>query len=264
MPGRVRFPPMYLAGLLTCVLGTGCAGPLYDWEAHTRSSVNVSTSALFQESVAVLPAQVTALHMGYRQVVNAALDRTVVKVFPETKFLSIDDVTNRINAQGLVGIYGEMISAYADHGILERTRLERLGSALGARYLFLPTLTSHAEEMENRWVFFGIRLVQTRIGVIRMALQLWDTKTGMVLWSSTSEATLSSEVLRQSRIRLDHSAEVVWTAMLLDLRDNRTESTYTPLDHLFQKFGPNLTDLPKKAEVQSGEAMPVAREEKPR
>jgi hypothetical protein len=255
----LQLSSIHFSGMLLCVLTTGCAGPLYDWKAHSRSPVNLSLSVLVGECVAVLPAQVAMSHIGYRQVINSALDRTLVKVFPEAKFLSINDVTNGINAQGQVELYGELLSAYASHGILERTRLERLGAALGARYVFLPTLTSHTEEMENRWAFFGVRLVQTRIGVIRMALQLWDTKTGMLMWSSISEATLSSEVIRQSRIRLDHSAEIVWTAMLLDLRDNRKESTYTPLDHLFQTFGPNLT---KATDASSGETVPVVRDEK--
>ena len=230
-----------LGGVLLVMTASGCAGNLYDWEASTRATAAVSASVLWHQQVAVLPAYMALPHSGFRQLVTTSLDLALAKVFPEATVLASKDVSSIINMQGLVEPYGELVAAYANHGILERTRLDRVGTALGVRYVFLPTLIGHYEDMPDRWVLFGLRIFQTRVGVVRLALQLWDTKTGTVTWASNGEVTVSSDVYRQARVQLDHAVDVLWTAMLLDLRTGRTKSTYTPLDKLFQRFGPDLT-----------------------
>lgn len=241
MWARAEYLALCSFGVLIAALLSGCAGPLYDWRVHTHSSTKVTAPILSQEGVAVLPAQVTAPHTGVRQSVTAAAERSLVKVFPGIRMLMSSDVLNLINTSGLVQRYGELVSGYSQHGLLDRARLAEIGSALETRYVLLPTFVSYDERMENRWVFLGIRVVQTRIGVIRLALQLWDTRAGRLIWSSTSEATLSSEMVRTLTVRLDYSAEIVWTAMLVDLLNNRLESSYTPMDHWFQQLEPWLT-----------------------
>ena len=71
--------------------------------------------------------------------------------------------------------------------------------------------------MSSRFSFFGLRLLQARVTAIRLTLQLWDTRTGNIVWGSYGEATLAGEDIRESRIPFDEIARRLWSHMLDDL-----------------------------------------------
>ena len=138
-------------------------------------------------------------------------------------------VLSQLNAKGLTADYAELVALYERSGILDWARLERIGSACSVKYVFQPIFSSFGQEMENRFALLGWRLLQTRITVLRLALQLWNVRTGTVVWASPGEVMLASDVLGQARIPLDRAAEILWFAMLQDFEKGRTESTYTHL-----------------------------------
>ena len=106
------------------------------------------------------------------------------------------------------------------------------------KYVFQPIFSSFGQEMEDRFSLLGWRLLQTRITVLRLALQLWDVRTGTVVWASSGEIMLASDVLGQARIPLDRAAEILWFAMLQDFEHGRTESTHTHLTKVFDSMNP--------------------------
>jgi hypothetical protein len=63
-----------------------------------------------------------------------------------------------INGQGLSAEYGELISGFVWSGILERERLQRLGSTLGSRYVLLPGLADFNQILIDR-------LLDLRLGI---------------------------------------------------------------------------------------------------
>lgn len=229
-------------GLPSMVVTTGCFGPIHQWEAQTQSIVPAPSSILLTERVAILPPLTASAQVGFRQALSSAFDRAMQAASPETRLVSSREVVNLLNAKGLAADYRTLAAAYAQDGILEQPTLEQVGSVIGARYVFQLSLSSFAQEMEDRFVLFGWRIVQTRTSVLSLALQLWDTRTGAIIWSSTGETTMASDVLREIRIPFDLAAETLCEAMLLDLRHNRTKSTYTHLDQFFQDYMPKSID----------------------
>ena len=89
--------------------------------------------------------------------------------------------------------------------------------ALQAAYVFQPSLASFSQSMSGRFSFFGLRLLQTRVTMLRLSLQLWDTRTGDIVWEASGEATLAGEDVREFRIPFDEIARRLWTHMLDDL-----------------------------------------------
>jgi TolB-like protein len=124
---------------------------------------------------------------------------------------------NRINREGLAGEYGGMLADYVRTGILNRPVLEKIGRALGVAYVFQPSLASFGQSVSSRFSFFGLRLLQTRVTTLRLTLQLWDARSGEIVWESSGEATLAGEDIREFRIPFDEIARRLWSHMLDDL-----------------------------------------------
>jgi len=133
---------------------------------------------------------------------------------------------NMINGQGLSAEYGELISGFVRSGILERERLQRLGSKLGSRYVLLPGLADFNQVLIDRFEIAGLKMVRNRVITLRLWLQLWDTQTGRIVWESTGEVNAASELLLSQRIiPLDEIGQKLWRRMIEDnLLAEKTQS----------------------------------------
>ena len=133
-----------------------------------------------------------------------------------------------INGQGLAAEYADLISGFVRSGILERERLQRIGSALGSRYVLLPGLADFNQVLVDRFEISGLKIVRSRIMTLRLWLQLWDTQAGQIVWESAGEATVASELLLPQRIvPLDEIGQKLWLRMVQDnLLEGKTESRF--------------------------------------
>lgn len=51
--------------------------------------------------------------------------------------------------------------------VLSREQLQKVGAAIGARYVFQPYVVAFTQSLTNRWSFMDIRLMQTRSSILR-------------------------------------------------------------------------------------------------
>lgn len=201
-------------------LSTACVGPLRQWGEETTfhpKGASFDPSTLKQEQVAVLNAMVGFGLEGYAQQVSRSLASALNQTPVPLKSLTVHDTLNRINREGLTGEYAGMVSDYVRTGILDRVGLEKIGRALHVAYVFQPSLASFTQSMSSRLSILGLRLLQTRVTTLRLTLQLWDTRTGEIVWESSGEATLAGEDVREFRIPFDEIARRLWSHMLDDL-----------------------------------------------
>jgi len=69
----------------------------------------------------------------------------------------------------------------------------------------------------DRFEIAGLKIVRNRVITLRLWLQLWDTLTGQIVWESTGEATVASELLRSERVvPLDEIGQKLWLRMVQD------------------------------------------------
>jgi hypothetical protein len=106
--------------------------------------------------------------------------------------------------------------------------------ALATRYMFQPRLAFFQQTMTDRWSVpaFNVLAAQTRSATMRLSLQLWDTKSGELIWSSAAETNLQSEAVTQDPVFMEDVARVTFGSMLSDLMNRKTASKYTPLNHV--------------------------------
>jgi hypothetical protein len=197
----------------------GCS-PLYMWDTYTTSTPRPQSSdvaALGREPVATLGTITPAGLQGFSPFLSRALIAAISETSPPVQGIPSHETVNAINGQGLAGEYADLISGFARSGILERERLQRIGSALGTRYLLLPGLADFNQVLIDRFEIAGLKIVRNRVITLRLWLQLWDMLTGQIVWESTGEATVASELLRSERVvPLDEIGQKLWLRMVQD------------------------------------------------
>lgn len=203
------------------LLMTACVGPLKQWGDETSLVSKVPSfepSVLTREQAAVLNAVVGFGLEGYSQQVSRSLSDIVARNQLPIKTISAQETLSRLNREGLATEYAAMVSEYVRSGILNRAVLEKMGKALNVAYVFQPSMAAFSQSMSSRFSLFGLRLFQTRISMLRLSVQLWDTRSGEIVWEASGEATLANEDVREFRIPFEEIARRLWRRILEDLR----------------------------------------------
>jgi hypothetical protein len=165
----------------------------------------------------VLNAAVGITLEGFAHQVSRSLGAALEQSGRPIKFVSAYETLSLINEAGLAVEYQDMVSGYTRTGILHRPVLERIGQAIEANYVLQPTLATFSQSMSGRFSFLGLRLIQTRISIFRLAVQLWDTRTGKIVRESSGEAMRAGEDVREFRIPFEEIAQRLWERMLKGL-----------------------------------------------
>ncbi|HJT19848.1 MAG TPA: hypothetical protein VJ746_05235 [Nitrospira sp.] len=221
--------------IVGCLLGTGCASSIYGWQVRTGStafSPSFNPGILGQEPVAVLGALTMPGLRGNEVGMDFMLGDVLHKVAPQIQIVSPQHAISQINQQGLTAEYTQMRADAEQSHILNRDSLQKIGTAIGARFVFQPRLAAFTQTMYDRWTFpaFGVVISQTRQSNLRMSVQLWDTKTGELLWASMAEGTMQSEAFAKDPVYMEDAVRVTLGSMISDFLNQKTASTYTPVN----------------------------------
>jgi hypothetical protein len=203
----------------TTILLAGCT-PTYLWDINTTSTPPpqpLDVADLARGPVAILgPLTPTSLQ-GFGTPLSHTLATVLSEASPPVRAAFPPDTVNRLNDRGLAPEYAELLSGFLRSGILERERLQRIGSGLGARYVFLPGLAEFSQVLVDKFELAGMKLVRNRVVTMRLWLQLWDTEQGHLLWESAGESVVSSQLLTaQQTVPLEQIAQQLWRRMVQD------------------------------------------------
>jgi hypothetical protein len=160
------------------------------------------------------------------------------RVAPQMQVVSPQHSMSHINQQGLAQEYTQMRTDAEQSHILNRDSLSKIGAAIGARFVFQPRLAAFTQIMYDRWTFpgFGVVISQTRQCDLRISVQLWDAKTGELLWASMAEGTMQSEAFAKNPVYLEDAMAVTMGSIVADFVNRKTASTYTPLNKIVDQL----------------------------
>lgn len=220
---------------------TGCSSSIYGWQVRTSSSEfapSFDPGRLGQEPVAVFGALTLPALRGNEVGLDFMLAHVLHKVAPQIQFVSPQRSISQINQQGLAAEYAQMRADAEQSNILNRDTLKKVGTAVGARFVFQPRLAAFDQIMYDRWSFpaLGVLLVQVRSSILRLSVQLWNAETGELLWSSMAEGTMQSEAVSKDPVYFEDAARVALGSIVSDFLNRNTASTYTPLDTLLDQL----------------------------
>lgn len=200
------------------MFAAGCSTPFYLSDDHVTStprSPSVDMAVLACEPVAALGVVAPSVLQGLGPTVSHALTVALAQGSPPIRVVPMPEVLNRLTDRGLAEEYGEVLAGYSRNGIPERERLQRIGAALGSRYLLQPGLAEFNQSLVDKFEFTGLKIVKTRISALRLWLQVWDTQTGHILSESTGELTVAASVVSQdSTVSLDDIAQRLWSRII--------------------------------------------------
>jgi len=187
------------------------------YSVSTPKPASLDSSALTTQPLMTFPAAAPVALQGYGPVVSHALSEALAASSPAFHELSPIESLNRINHNGLFSDYEEMTSGFVRSGIFDRRRLEKIGTALGVRYVLQPGLADFNEAIGDRLMLAGWRVVKMRTATLRLWLRLWDVRTGDILWESTGEATVTSELIEDTpTIPVHEIARRLWARILTE------------------------------------------------
>jgi hypothetical protein len=227
--------------VLLVAVTSGCSSSIYGWQVRTSSSQLPSSfdaGMLAQEQVAVLGALTMPGLRGNEVGLDFMLAEILHRVAPQMKIVRPQHSISQINQQGLAAEYNQMrIDAEQSH-ILNRDSLTKIGTAIGARFVFQPRLAAFTQTMYDRWTFpaFGVVISQTRQSDMRISVHLWDAKTGELLWASIAEGTMQSEAFAKDPVYLEDALRVTLGSIVADFLNRKTASTYTPLNKIVDQL----------------------------
>jgi hypothetical protein len=205
---------------------------------------------LGKEPVAVLGALTMPGLRGNEVALDYMLAEILHRVAPQMQIVRPHQSISQINQQGLAAEYTQMRTDAEQSHILNRDSLKKIGAAIGARFVFQPRLAAFTQIMYDRWTFpgFGVVISQTRQCDLRISVQLWDAKTGELLWASMAEGTMQSEAFAKDPVYLEDAMRVTMGSIVADFVNRKTASTYTPLNKLVDQ----LIQIPLPESISNG------------
>lgn len=219
--------------LLLLVLA-GCDPPYLSETSATSTPKPTSfdTSELARAPVGVFLPVAPGNLQGFGPTLSHALSGALEDVKPPIRAIAAADVLNRLTDQGLTAEYADVRAGFARDGMLDRRRLQRIGSKLGVHYVLLPGLAQFDEEILDKYEAAGIKLLRNRVTTLRIWLQLWDTRSGHIVWEASGEVTAATVFLSPKQtIALEQVAKRLLISMIQDeLLGSKTE-TQAMQDH---------------------------------
>ncbi|HXJ83891.1 MAG TPA: hypothetical protein VMS64_35050 [Candidatus Methylomirabilis sp.] len=213
--------------MLSTALTVGCSSPLYIWQTHTTATPRPPAFDVAELAgpVATFTVVTPGALQGFGPSLSRALTRAVSNASPPLRELPAYQVASMLTEHGLVSDYADLLVNFPKNGILDRERLQRLGTALGCHYVLLPGIAAFSQVVADRFEIGGIKLLRNQITILRLWLQIWDARTGSMLWESAGEITVASDILSAGRsVPLHDVAAKLWLAMINDGIAGRTKS----------------------------------------
>ena len=210
------------------VLLAGCDPPyLADtYATSTPKPASFDTNDLARTPVAVLAFVAPGNLQGFSPTLSHALSGALAEVTPPIREISKNETMNRLTDQGLATEYADLLGGFARNGMLDRQRLRRIGLGLGSRYVLLPGVAQFNEEILDKYEAAGIKLLRNRVTTLRLWLQLWDSRTGHIVWESSGEVTTAAVFLSPKQtVALEQITKKALVRMIQDgLLESKTET----------------------------------------
>ena len=134
------------------------------------------------------------------------------------RVVTLAETLGAVNKAGLADDYKRMYDDYRDTGLLSREVLRRVSAATGARYLAQLKLQGFDQGSKERFGAFGLRIVQTQYGHVRLFLQIWDSTDGSIAWEGMQEMRISQETTTEEPVMqhtvLEHTARDIVAKLL--------------------------------------------------
>jgi hypothetical protein len=188
----------------------GCQGGMQVYPNLQQQLISLRPGDLEASGIAFLtPSTVTGQEQE-KQAVALTFADVLKRDRQKLRVVTLAETLGAVNKAGLADAYKRMYDDYRDTGLLSRDVLRQLSTATGARYLAQLKLQGFGQGSKDRFGVFGLRIVQTQYGHVRLFLQIWDSTDGSIAWEGMQEMRISQETTTEEPVMqhtvLEHTA----------------------------------------------------------
>jgi hypothetical protein len=187
-----------------CLALTGCASTQI-YPSRQAHRISLAAGELEAHGLAfITPSTVTGQEQEKQSVALTFAD-VLKQARPRIPVTTLAETLGAVNRGGLADAYKRMYDDYRDTGLFSADVLRRIGEATGARYIAQLKLQGFEQGSRDRFGILGIRIVETKYAHIRLFLQVWDARTGGIVWEGLQEMrhahdTMSEEPVMQHTV----------------------------------------------------------------
>jgi len=205
--GTCRYPATLALLLILLPVLPACTGLNQIIPTARIHGISLQKGELEKNGLAMItPSTVTGQEED-RQAVALIFTSVLQERRPELRVMPLANSLSEINRAGLADAYKLMFDEYRSTGIFKRDTLKAIGVASQARYLAQIKLADFRHDANSRLSVFGLRLVQTKIGNIRIFLTIWDSSDGSIAWEGMQELNYAYDTFREKPITFKAAVE---------------------------------------------------------
>ena len=188
--------------VLVALALAGCSLSPIEYPKLNEQPLSLRKGDLEASGIAfVTPASVTGQEQE-KQAVALTFTDVMTATRPKVRVVTLPETLSAVNRAGLTDAYRRMYEDYRTTGLLPADVLKRLASATGTRYIAQLNLQGFAQNSKNRLGIFGLRIIDTMLGDVRLYLQIWDSQDGSIAWEAMEELRIAKETTREEPIML--------------------------------------------------------------
>jgi hypothetical protein len=187
--------------LLVAALAACSFQPKY-YPLQQAQSISLATGELEAAGLAfITPSTVTGQEQE-KQAVALTFAEVMKRERPHLRVVTLAETLGAVNKEGLGDAYRRMYDEYRESGLFPAEPLRRVGAAAGVAYVAQLKLQGFSQGSKNRFGVFGLRLVDTQLGDVRLLLQIWDVRRGAIAWEGLQELRIAVDTTSDEPITL--------------------------------------------------------------
>ena len=214
---QIMSPPFFRSLLLPVILMmTACAtGIQYTSNEHRK--FNVASEDLEKYGIAfITPSSITGREQD-RQSLALTFAEVLRESRPEIRVVTLPETLGAVNRAGLLSEYKTMFEDYEDTGIFDHATLKKIADVTGVRYLAELKLAGFEQDSTGRFGFMGLRLLETKRANLRVFFQLWDSRTGTIVWEGYEEMDFAYDTYSERSVTFHDIATAMARQMFAKL-----------------------------------------------
>ena len=195
----------------------GCTSLPQIYSTSQYELISLKAGDLEREGLAVLTPDTVWTRDEDRQTLALAVVEVLKNERPDIRCLGLSETLNRINRADLSTEYRQMLVEYRESGLFPKPLLQRIGKAIGARYVMHLKLAGFDQSYDTRLSAFGLRLLGTKYANTRLFIQIWDTETATIAWEGSEESNYAIDTGMEKSIAFKTIVEETARNMIANL-----------------------------------------------
>jgi len=181
------------------VMVAGCTVTAETTSNTSYEAESFSPDEIQQKGLAIMPLQSAQGVEGYRRPFGNKINETASSTLSNAEVITWKESQQRINDAGLVENYREAIRSYEETSILDQEAVQRLGEAVGKRYLLVVTLAPPQQETEVGYDPLAGGTTTTETKSVSAYGKIWDAAKGDIAWEGVATTEVTTNDYTQAK-----------------------------------------------------------------